>query len=167
MISLFEIDPQYLDSLMLLSLPTSRQEFDYFEGYDKNKHSPLLRVTIQGIPSDQVNLERLLGSRYNEYKHLGKHIQINNYVTGDYFSEHIDDLGNEELTGFKRTHTLIIQLSHEEEYTGGELVVDGNTIPKKKGSAVIFSSDTPHEVKQILSGQRASLTVWFIKSSRR
>tara|TARA_B100001175_G_scaffold86304_1_gene72525 strand:+ start:561 stop:716 length:156 start_codon:yes stop_codon:yes gene_type:complete len=47
---------------------------------------------------------------------------------------------------------------------GGEFVLCGEPIEKKKGSAIVFPSNFmfPHEVKKVISGDRYSVMAWIL-----
>lgn len=61
-------------------------------------------------------------------------------------------------TGFRKL-TIIIQLSREDDYKGGELVVNGETniVSRKRGHVIVFPSFLLHKVNQITEGKRCSL----------
>lgn len=88
---------------------------------------------------------------------------------------------NGEEEGFYKTHrdsyvtkledtndrklSVSVLLSDPSEYEGGELFINSvenewTSVPKKTGSAVIFSSYQLHEVKKVLKGNRYSLVAW-------
>ena len=79
------------------------------------------------------------------------------YHEGGFFTKHVD--------GPERAYTIIIQLSEEDEYTGGDLVVLNQVIGKAKGNTVIFGTQVPHELKKVTSGTRNALVIWIDKSS--
>jgi len=65
------------------------------------------------------------------------------------------------------------QLTDESEYVGGELEFqfrnkDDPTLTveatesKKKGTIIVFPSDTWHRVKPVTSGNRYSLVIWSL-----
>lgn len=82
--------------------------------------------------------------------------EIKLYVEGDVFSWHRDGYVNLD-ENVSRTMNLIIQLSDESEYDGGELVIGDHRCTKNKGSAIIFPAILPHEVTEITRGERYSL----------
>tara|TARA_R110000803_G_scaffold30842_1_gene69212 strand:+ start:274 stop:888 length:615 start_codon:yes stop_codon:yes gene_type:complete len=77
---------------------------------------------------------------------------------------------HQDLLGefFYRKLSLVIQLSDPKEYEGGELKITGYspennpiyTIPKQKGSVVIFPSYLYHRVTPVTKGIRKSLVWW-------
>ena len=69
-------------------------------------------------------------------------------------------------TSFIRKVTSVIQLSDPDSYIGGDLRLhlhDDQLIvgQRDRGCAIIFPSDTLHEVTKITSGIRYSLVAWF------
>ena len=84
------------------------------------------------------------------------------YQTGDYLKNHIDSGDTEILK--KREWTLIIQLSDESEYTGGNVVIGDWIMPKQKGFVCLFNGGhVPHEITEVLSGERKSFITWLSK----
>jgi len=83
-------------------------------------------------------------------------IRLLQYGEGDFFSWHID-YGS--ATNSNRKLVICIQLSDEGEYVGGDLqlIHEGISVPRKKGSVVIFPAYLSHRVTPITSGVRYSL----------
>jgi PKHD-type hydroxylase len=64
----------------------------------------------------------------------------------------------------KRKLSIVIQLSDEEDYEGGGLVINtGNIVTpsKKQGSVILFPSFLLHKVEPLKSGNRYSLVCWI------
>jgi len=66
-----------------------------------------------------------------------------------------------------RKLSVILQLSNEEDYQGGniELISDEGevyTAPKEKGTFIVFDSRTKHRVTEITSGLRKSVVAWVV-----
>ena len=64
-----------------------------------------------------------------------------------------------------RKVSIVVQLSDESEYEGGELQImkdsrDPITMPKKKGSVILFPSYMLHRVTPVTKGLRKSLVLW-------
>ena len=94
-------------------------------------------------------------------------IQYTKYEKGSYYTWHTDqDLSTIEKPDKEvRKLSFSLQLSNENEYSGGELQfkdVMGNTFfaPKNHGCLVIFDSRTEHRVCTVESGVRKSLVGW-------
>lgn len=66
-----------------------------------------------------------------------------------------------------RKLSVIIQLSSEDSYTGGQvqfLDERGKSYfaPKTRGTVIVFDSRTRHRVRKIKSGERKSLVAWVV-----
>ena len=81
--------------------------------------------------------------------------RIIKYNLGNYFAPHIDQYEKYR----NRYKTLIVQLN--DDYVGGELIVDNKIIKKVNGNCVLFDSKTIHSVSEIKSGIRYSLVFWL------
>lgn len=114
-------------------------------------------------------------------------VQYTVYNEGDYYSWHIDaDINsvysNNNMPVFpddtsgsylqqQQSHirklSFTLQLSHPEEYTGGELQFNMEqqskliTVPKKYGMLTVFDSRISHRVRKVKTGQRKSLVGWM------
>ena len=91
------------------------------------------------------------------------HFRINSYTTGGFMKEHIDNIhySHGQKQGYPHLTSLIFL---NDEYEGGEFVLCGEPLEKKKGSAVVFPSNFmyPHEVKKVTKGTRYSVMTWII-----
>lgn len=90
-------------------------------------------------------------------------IAISRYGAGGHFDWHKDH-GSGEIS--VRKLTLVVQLSHPDEYAGGDLEFLGdekNSEPEMRnyGTAVIFPSFVYHRVTPVTSGERKSLVCWI------
>ena len=94
-------------------------------------------------------------------------MQYTKYEKGSYYTWHTDQdirtIYNSDDEVRKLSFSL--QLSDENEYTGGEIEfkdVMGNTFsaPKNRGCLIIFDSRTEHRVCTVKSGNRKSLVGW-------
>jgi hypothetical protein len=79
------------------------------------------------------------------------------YFKGGFFTKHID--------GPERHKTCIIQLTPEEAYKGGDLIVRDKVVSKEVGTTVIFGSNVPHELTLVEEGYRNCLVVWTKKGN--
>lgn len=124
--------------------------------------------------NDNRNLEIHQVSDYNHFKFLEKKlgeiniinnptININKYNQGCYFLPHVDNGGFND-PNHERLQTVVINLSDNNTYVGGNLYIDNKLIELTQGSAVIFNSHTVHEVKEITRGFRYSLVLWLKES---
>ena len=84
-------------------------------------------------------------------------MQLARYEVGDYFRQHKDKQKNDRLN---RNISLSIALN--ENYTGGELILENIIIDLEVGDAVLFPSlTTNHRVEEVTSGIRDSLVLWM------
>ena len=64
----------------------------------------------------------------------------------------------------KRKISMVVQLSDEKDYEGGELLINTGQLlvpSKKQGSVILFPSFLMHKVEPLLSGNRYSLVSWI------
>tara|TARA_A100001388_G_scaffold269163_1_gene245121 strand:- start:3847 stop:4425 length:579 start_codon:yes stop_codon:yes gene_type:complete len=98
-------------------------------------------------------------------------IQYTHYDKGDFYNWHTDmdicDINEPDQLVRKLSFTL--QLTNEDEYTGGNLEFadfDDSSyrflVPKSRGTVIVFDSRTPHRVTPIESGIRKSLVGWVV-----
>ena len=97
------------------------------------------------------NLMQISNIQLSEYSYLNK---------GEY-KTHQDVMWLKQK--YHRKLTIIIQLSENDEYTGGDLYIDGlsKNHLKKKGTLIVFPSLFYHSVGRVLSGERLSLVAWY------
>jgi|SaaInlStandDraft_1057018.scaffolds.fasta_scaffold120641_2 hypothetical protein len=87
----------------------------------------------------------------------GTYLSFVRYYQGGFFAKHID--------GPERYTTAIIQLSNEEDYSGGQLFVKDTEVSRTQGTTVHFDANTEHELKLVTEGQRDALVVWSVKGN--
>ena len=98
-------------------------------------------------------------------------IQYTQYNKGDFYGWHTDmdicDINEPDQLVRKLSFTL--QLTNHDEYTGGDLEfadfddsTQRFTVPKSRGTVIVFDSRTPHRVLPIKSGIRKSLVGWVV-----
>ena len=89
-------------------------------------------------------------------------MQISKYSVGEFYGEHRDFGKNDNLT---RKLSLTVQLSDENSYEGGDLILYNGSIRNKgsrgKGSVIVFDSRVYHEITPITRGVRYSLVKWY------
>ena len=64
----------------------------------------------------------------------------------------------------KRKISIVVQLSDEKDYEGGELLINTGQMlvpSKKQGSVILFPSFLMHKVEPLRSGSRYSLVSWI------
>lgn len=85
------------------------------------------------------------------------------YVTYDQVGDHFD-WHRDDRRGTNRRLTMVMQLSHPDEYEGCVLQLETRAGPisiiKTRGSSVVFGAGTLHRVTPLLSGVRRALVVW-------
>lgn len=89
------------------------------------------------------------------------------YTEGSFYKPHIDISPYPGNPTHRRKLTVIIQLSDESDYEGGELHIYNSalkpiTMSKKRGSIIVFSSNIIHRVTPVKSGIRHVLASWII-----
>jgi PKHD-type hydroxylase len=106
-------------------------------------------------------VEKLPFIQFGEYdSHYAGHFKPHRDTENFY---HATDRKN-----FTRKLTTVIQLSDPNSYAGGEVKLYGTVIDnealvgqKDRGCAIMFPSDTLHEVTKVTAGIRYSLSAWF------
>lgn len=108
-----------------------------------------------------------LNSQYFNFDLTGFHenLQYTEYASpSGYYDYHVDRLYNKGI----RKLSVVLQLTNEADYEGGELVIyDGGDstkdiikLPKTRGTLVAFPSFMLHKVMPVTSGVRNSLVGW-------
>ena len=90
--------------------------------------------------------------------------RLNKYDVGGYMSKHCDNIHHShgQKQGYPHLTSLLFL---NDDYEGGEFVLCGDKyIEKIQGSAIVFPSNFmyPHEVKQVISGNRYSIMTWIM-----
>ena len=92
-------------------------------------------------------------------------VQLSRYSLGQFYDKHIDFNGNPDLKSYTRKLSMSVQLSDEDSYEGGDLIIyyggEQYIAPKGKGTIIVFDSRLTHEVTPITRGERYSLVKWF------
>lgn len=84
---------------------------------------------------------------------------LKGYSSGGYFGEHTDNYIC-VTDKIDRKLTLVVQLSHTNDYTAGDVSVMGKILPRSIGDLIIFPSAYSHNVRAIGKGERWSLVSW-------
>jgi PKHD-type hydroxylase len=82
-----------------------------------------------------------------------------------FYATHKDENEFEINIGLLRKLSFTMQLSREEDYTGGSLIIHNNEpiiSSKKFGNITFFDSSIPHEVTPVETGIRKSLVGWIV-----
>ena len=91
---------------------------------------------------------------------VSRAVIINRYGTKGYFARHRDDYALEDHWK-NRYKTMIVQLTNENLYKGGNLLIDDVAIDRTIGNTAFFDASTYHELTTIEEGQRYSLILWL------
>lgn len=97
-------------------------------------------------------------------------VQIGTYDEDNqgYYDWHVDVLKNPPNPSSMRKLTAVLQLTDPDAYTGGELELklpfgeEVVTVPKGKGTIVVFPSFLYHRVTPVTSGSRSTAVAWFV-----
>ena len=117
----------------------------------------------------------------------GESLQYTQYGPGEFYSWHNDagiasaykpeSVGNRmggksddfinENTELVRKLSFVLQLSHPDDYEGGNLQLLDETgksyfAPRKRGTVILFDSRTQHRVLRVKSGLRKSIVGWTV-----
>lgn len=97
-----------------------------------------------------------------DVSHFVENIQLINYKEKKgFYKKHKDATFN----GIIRKLSVSIQLSDEDSYEGGDLLLYEDEKPqqmkRKKGSLIIFPSYVLHEVTKVTKGERNCLVAWI------
>ena len=89
--------------------------------------------------------------------------RINRYSVGGFMSEHCDNIHHShgQTYGYPQLSALLFL---NDDYKGGEFMINNQSYPKKRGSAIIFPSNFmyPHQVTEIKEGTRWSIVTWLM-----
>ena len=114
----------------------------------------------------QIAINHVNLTNYNKVLYGIEPLQYTEYDSkyNGFYKPHCDSYT--EQTPLKRSLSFTMQLSREEEYEGGDLLIyhDGTTIKANKtyGTITFFDSSVLHEVKPVTSGFRKSLVGWIV-----
>ena len=117
----------------------------------------------------------------------GESLQYTQYGPGEFYGWHNDagiasaykpeSVGNRmggksedfinENTELVRKLSFVLQLSHPDDYEGGNLQLLDETgrsyfAPRKRGTVILFDSRTQHRVLRVKSGLRKSIVGWTV-----
>ena len=168
---------------------TDRQCNDIIDKYNNFNSATTLTKDSQKSRSgkvtftNDVELYRLLYSYvdtankeagWNFDLHGAEDIQISKYDKDDHYDWHIDGGSDLEHSirkdGFVRKLSLVLSLTHKDEYEGGDFVIDLGPHAKQKdivvdklknkGGLVVMPSFLYHKVSPVTKGTRHSLVMW-------
>ena len=143
-------------------------------GYDKKIDESYRKCKLSWIRSDIEENEWIfqkivdvitnINNQYFKFEiNMIQNLQFTEYTSaGDFYGKHLD-MGYEEAS--HRKISFSIQLSDEDEYTGGDLIIyfndEGIIANKKKGFLTAFPSYALHEVIPVTNGKRYVLVGWI------
>lgn len=141
-----------------------KEECEYLIQFIKNfKHINNVEINrnVDVYSFDTTDIIPNLNKKLNEIGIIDSpSFNINKYTIGSFFEKH-KDMGGKNDPNSERVKTLIINLSNESDYGGGDLIINNTIVNKKSGSAFLFPSTTLHELKPITNGVRYSLVIWL------
>jgi predicted 2-oxoglutarate/Fe(II)-dependent dioxygenase YbiX len=147
---------------LLIKKWSNAEEIFVDEGWDIA--IPQKRKSMYSAVTDLKSLSDLVVPKLYEYgfTSLPGDTMFIQYNKGDYFEEHKDVVYKENNDDI-RVYTFIIQLSDENDYKGGTLLVEGNPMSKKIGNSILFKSNLSHELLEVSEGKREILVSMFTK----
>lgn len=113
----------------------------------------------------QIAINHVNLTNYNKVLYGIEPLQYTEYDSkyNGFYKPHVDS--GTEQSPLRRTLSFTIQLSKEEEYEGGDLLIyyDGATLKANKtyGTITFFDSSILHEVTPVTTGFRKSLVGWI------
>lgn len=144
-----------------------------FVNFDNFQQSKISNSYGKVIVDEKIRKTKALGIKDQELtnfvieklkkwnvKRIGDTIQFLNYGKGDFFTKHRDRIDGIEDT-YNRYMTLIVQLSEQKDYEGGNMYVNDILFEKEIGNSIMFDSGLEHEVLEISSGQRLVMVMWL------
>jgi len=94
---------------------------------------------------------------------LSSECDIIKYKIGSFFKKHKDN--NIESTKHRK-QSVVIQLSEESDYEGGELIISNKVANKTIGNTIVFDSGLIHEVTKLTKGTRYSFIGWVTEKNK-
>ena len=122
--------------------------------------SHIRQVDIIGIPLYKLHFltEKLhkLFSEYfqDDFRLEGPHY-LTKYSIGSFHSSHND---SGVVNNMVRSKVVTLQLSDENDYDGGDLIIGNKKALKKIGTAIIYNPVMQHQVTKIERGVRFAIT---------
>jgi len=127
-------------------LPKNKWVYSKLEPLIKTANEELWKFDLLGFWED---------CQYTTY------VAPKNKSIGDHYDFHLDFDGG---YGVQRKISLVVQLSDEKDYEGGELEIKTTAkafrADKEKGSVLLFPSYCLHKVYPVTKGKRNSLVLW-------
>ena len=116
---------------------------------------------------DKLNLKRFLLEKFSGFgvSIFPPYIKFLRYHEGIHFNLHRDSTGEDG-----RIRTISVQLTHPDEYAGGDLYIkesehinnsDSYHFKRNKGNAIMYSAQQLHEVSPVTKGVRHVMLTWL------
>ena len=134
-----------------LSEPRHNKELSVLGGVQLGEYTePYINQTISKYFSD-IGTKILVGQYLN--------VRLNRYSQGTLMSDHFDLIRRNKDDGIP---VLSIVLIFNDDYTGGEFIMNNEILDLKQGDILMFPSTFlySHEVKAVTSGTRYSGVTW-------
>jgi hypothetical protein len=132
-----------------------------------NLDEPTDSLSFTSVPEDLPDLSGLLaqveavGSSWGLPRRSWR-CSLASYPPSSSFPLHADYDPGRGPDFWCHTYSASVLLSDPDAFEGGDLLVDGLTMPRQRGGPVIFDAFTPHEVLEVRSGRRVSLVVFAV-----
>ena len=94
---------------------------------------------------------------------LSSECDVIKYKVGSFFGKHKDN--NFEPIKHRK-QSVVIQLSEESDYEGGELIINNTVANKTIGNTIVFDSGLTHEVTKLTKGTRYSFIGWVTENNK-
>jgi predicted 2-oxoglutarate/Fe(II)-dependent dioxygenase YbiX len=109
------------------------------------------------IKTDKI--KAILVKKLSEFNviDIPEEFKILKYSKGGYFGKHKDSGWNFP----DRKITIIIQLSEDSSYKGGQMIVENTEFEKKIGNTIVFDASSYHELKVVEEGKRYVAVLWI------
>ena len=160
-LSLSLFTPQECDSILKLNTGFKKlNDSDITVAIPSKRKSSFGKVTDLDLLS-QIILPKI--TQFGIKSLVNSQPMFIQYNKGDYFEPHTDTPYSTDPSTH-RIYTLIIQLSDTNEYSGGDLKVEGEVGLRSRGAVTIFRSNKVHELTKVFSGQRNILVCMFPSS---
>jgi PKHD-type hydroxylase len=155
-------------------IKTSHWLGGYLWYYINNTNEENFRYDLTGIDCDSIQY-----TQYNEGEYYNWHVDsgfsslyvINTRTTNSDPSQDEEKTYSEDFlkinTESIRKLSFTVQLSDPDSYEGGDVqMIDDNdnlyTVPREKGTIIVFDSRTKHRVRKVTKGVRRSLVGWCV-----
>ena len=152
------------------------------DGDDGSVKHDLRKVDIQGTELEWLNAMLIGYTRIANHHNFDydltdydkERAQFSKYDVGMYFNNHMDFSCDKTSIANTRKLSVTVQLSDENDYEGGDLLLDyadmedwsweadSNKLvcPREQGTIVVFDSRWVHQVQPVTRGTRYSLVKW-------